>query len=349
MTENDLTHAKMKMPGSIKRKHIDISPEHLVKIEPLYAKSSLPWLVRPTTSNTVDLISWSTNNRPLLERHLLEKGALLFRDFSISTTEEFESFMRGLAGDLLEYRERSSPRSQVRGNVYTSTDHPADQSIFLHNENSYQQMWPLRIFFFGKLPAQQGGETPIADVRRVYERITPSVRERFQQKQVMYVRNFGDGFGLPWQTVFQTEDKAIVEEYCHKSGIQCEWKEGGRLRTRRVGQAVIQHPHTKEMLWFNHATFFHITTLEPVIREALLAQFGEEDLPNNSYYGDGSSIEDSVLDELREAYRSETVIFPWQKGDILMLDNMLVAHGRSPFVGPRQILTGMAIPFRASE
>jgi hypothetical protein len=45
---------------------------------------------------------------------------------------------------------------------------------------------------------------------------------------------------------------------------------------------------------------------------------------------------------VREAYRQETVTFPWQEGDILMLDNMLVAHGRSPFVGSRKIAVGMS-------
>src|SRR5262249_52188820 len=146
-----------------------------------------------------------------------------------------------LSGNPLEYRERSSPRSQVSGHIYTSTDHPADQSIFLHNENSYQHTWPLRIFFFCKVPAQSGGETPIADVRRVYERISPELRERFRQKRVMYVRNFGDGFGLPWQVVFQTSERTAIEEYCQGAGMQCEWKDDNRLRTRRIGQAVATH------------------------------------------------------------------------------------------------------------
>ena len=29
----------------------------------------------------------------------------------------------------------------------------------------------------------------------------------------MYVRNFGDGFGLDWRTVFQTDDRAAVEAH----------------------------------------------------------------------------------------------------------------------------------------
>jgi hypothetical protein len=35
------------------------------------------------------------------------------------------------------------------------------------------------------------------------------------------------------------------------------------------------------------------------------------------------------------------VSFPWQRGDILMLDNILAAHGRAPYEGPRKILVGM--------
>jgi alpha-ketoglutarate-dependent taurine dioxygenase len=334
--------------GNTRRKAVGTSQESLVNIRLLYPEHSLPLLIQPAV-NGVDLLGWSVNNRELIERYLLKHGAVLFRGFALNAVDEFERFITGVSGDLLEYRERSSPRRRISGNIYTSTDHPADQSIFLHNENSYQQTWPLRIFFCCKVQAQQGGETPIADVRRVYERIPPVIRERFKQKRVMYVRNFGDGFGLPWQTVFQITDKKAVEMYCREVGIQCEWKDGSRLRTRRVGQAVARHPQTGEMLWFNHATFFHVTTLESQIREVLLEQFKEEDLPNNSYYGDGSPIETTVLDALRQAYLQEAVIFPWQKGDILMLDNMLAAHGRAPFVGPRQVLTGMAVPSRSSD
>jgi alpha-ketoglutarate-dependent taurine dioxygenase len=106
----------------------------------------------------------------------------------------------------------------------------------------------------------------------------------------------------------------------------------------------VRHPRTGEEVWFNHATFFHVTTLEPAIRESLLGEFEEDEFPTNSFYGDGSPIETSALDELREIYRQETVTFPWDRGDVLLLDNMLVAHGRAPYVGPRNVLVGMAEP-----
>jgi alpha-ketoglutarate-dependent taurine dioxygenase len=199
------------------------------------------------------------------------------------------------------------------------------------------------------LAASEGGETPIADIRRIYARVSPSVRERFAERGWMYVRNFGAGFGLPWQSVFQTTDKTIVEEHCRKNGIEFEWKENDGLRTRAIRPAIHRHPRTGETVWFNHATFFHVTTLEPAVREMLRVEFSEIDLPTNSFYGDGSPIEDAVLEELREIYRSEEVVFPWQKDDVLMLDNMLMAHGRRPYAGERKILVGMAEPYGEAE
>src|SRR5262249_21300199 len=248
------------------------------------------------------------------------------------------------SAEPLPYRERSSPRTRVSNNIYTSTDYPANRSIFLHNENSYQLTWPMKIFFFCMTPSIRGGETPIADCRKVFGRIDLKIRQRFIEKNWMLVRNFGNGLSLPWQSVFQTEDKSAVETYCLNARIETEWR-GDCLRTRQVRRAVAQHPATGEIVWFNHAAFFHVSTLEPSAREALLEGLEEEDLPNNTYYGDGSPIELSVLDEIREAYRSETVSFPWQKGDVLMLDNMLVAHGRRPYVGQRDILVAMTEPF----
>jgi alpha-ketoglutarate-dependent taurine dioxygenase len=121
-----------------------------------------------------------------------------------------------------------------------------------------------------------------------------------------------------------------------------EWSGGDRLRTRQVRKAIQTHPVTGEAVWFNHAVFFHVSTLEPTTKLVLSASLSEEDLPNNTYYGDGSPIEPEVLDHLRDVYREKTVSFPWHRGDILMLDNMLVAHGRSPYQGARKILVGMS-------
>jgi alpha-ketoglutarate-dependent taurine dioxygenase len=310
---------------------------------PVRFSGDLPLLVEPVGQGG-DLVAWARANRELLEEKLRRHGGILFRGFDLQGPDDLDAVIRAVSGESLEYRERSSPRTAVKGNIYTSTDYPASHPIFLHNENSYQQEWPMKIFFFCRQQPGEGGETPIADVRKVLARISPEVRERFASRQWMYVRNFGDGFGLTWQTVFQSTDKAAIEQHCRARGIETEWKDGDRLRTRAVRSALARHPHTGELVWFNHATFFHVSTLEPSLREMLLEEFADDELPANTYYGDGSPIEPEVLDHLRAAYGSETVLFPWQQGDLLMLDNMLVAHGRAPYSGTREILVGMAEP-----
>jgi alpha-ketoglutarate-dependent taurine dioxygenase len=325
-----------------KRKTFSVSPANLINLEHLPAHGSLPLVIIPAIEG-VDLVVWSTANRELIDSLLLHHRAILFRNFNINTAAGLDQVIKSTSnGELLEYRDRSSPRHEVADKIYTSTDYPADQSIFLHNEGTYWMKWPKKIYFCCVTAAAEGGQTPIADCRNIYQQIDPRIKERFTE--VMYVRNYNDGFGLTWETVFQTTDRATVEEYCRTNLIECQWKEGNRLRTRAVRPTVAKHPRTGEHVWFNHAAFFHVTSLDSAIRKTLLAEFAEEDLPYNTYYGDGSPIEDSVLDVLRAAYNKEKVIFPWQGGDVLMLDNMTIAHGRMPYVGERKVLAGMAEP-----
>ena len=331
-----------KSPLSFRRKTVSVSPENMVRTQPLCAGRRLPLLVMPSVKG-VNLIAWAAGNGSYISECLSLHGGILFRNFGLKTADEFQRFIAATSGETLEYSERSSPRSRVANtNIYTSTDYPPGQSIFVHNENSYKRNFNQKIFFFCETAPAAGGETPIADCRNVYERISNAVRDRFVEKKWMYVRNYGDGFGLDWQTAFQTTDRQAVEEHCRRNGIEAEWRADGRLRTHAVLPAVIEHPHTGETVWFNHATFFHVSTLEATLREGLLAGFEQEsDLPTNTYYGDGSRIEPETLEELRDAYRQETVSFTWQRGDILMLDNILAAHGRAPYAGARRILVGM--------
>jgi alpha-ketoglutarate-dependent taurine dioxygenase len=165
----------------------------------------------------------------------------------------------------------------------------------------------------------------------------------------MYVRNYGDGLDLSWQQVFQTTNRSEVEAFCRREGLEFEWKDGNRFRTRQICHAVASHPETGELVWFNQAHLFHVSNLVQDVRQYLLTEVKEAELPRHALYGDGTPIEDSFLEEIRAAYREETGTFAWQEGDILLVDNMLVAHGREPFVGPRKILVGMAEPYRTGE
>jgi alpha-ketoglutarate-dependent taurine dioxygenase len=342
-SNGDAPPAALAPPVGARRKSVGASQQSWVTEESLAPDASSALLMQPAIRG-VDLSTWARNNRAFIEERLLRHGAILFRNFDVKTVSDFEKFIAATSKEVTDYNDRSSPRSRLSESVYTSTDHPPDQSIFLHNENSYSSTWPLKIFFHCVTPALQGGETPIADCRGIFRRIDPSVRQLFIRKQVMYVRNFGDGFGLPWQSAFQTNDRKVVETFCREAGIECEWKEGQRLRTRQVHPAIARHPYTGDVVWFNQAPLFHLTSLEPSVRAELTKEFAEEDLPINSYFGDGSVIEEWVLEELKNAYRQQQLVFPWRQGDILLLDNMLMAHGRMPYSGARKIVVGMADP-----
>lgn len=334
--------------GTIRRKAVSVSEEDLVRTSDLEPGRGLPLLVEPAVEG-VDLVAWMGRNREMVQNHLLARGGVLFRGFGVAGEERFQSFVEAAAHRLLEYTYRSTPRTKVSGKIYTSTEYPADQSIPMHNEMSYSLKWPLKIAFFCVQAAAEGGETPIADSRRVYQRLDADVRERFAREGVMYVRNYGDGLDLSWRDVFQMDDRAQVEEFCREAGIDLEWRSGDRLTTRQVCQAAADHPATGEKVWFNQAHLFHVSSLAPAVRDTLLSTFGESGVPRNSFYGDGSAIESEVLDHIRTVFDEESVVFPWKPGDILLLDNMLAAHGRRPFTGSRRIVVGMAEPYEIAE
>jgi amino acid adenylation domain-containing protein/FkbH-like protein len=334
-----LKEANLKSLRSTRRSGVMLPQSEMVKAEPMN-DSGMPLLMTPRVAE-INLASWAQSNHELLRASLARHGAILFRGFNIKSVSQFEQFAGSVCGELLEYNERSTPRTQAGGRVYTSTEYPAYQHIPLHNENSYSHRWPMKIFFCCLKAAREGGETPIADSARVFESIDARIKQRFMEKKVMYVRNFGEELDLPWQVAFQTNDRSRVEQYCRASHIEFEWKDGNRLRTRQVRQVVAQHPTTGKVVWFNQAHLFHVSSLDAAVRESLLATFDEDDYPRNALYGDGSRIEESMLDEIRQVYKQSAITFSWQEGDVILLDNMLAAHGRAPFVGPRSIVVAM--------
>jgi alpha-ketoglutarate-dependent taurine dioxygenase len=324
---------------AIQRRSVVVSSDDLVSYD---AAAGAPPLVISPRVDRLDLPAWIAEHRGDLRAKLHAHGALLFRGFAAPGIDTFRAAVQAISGEALRYTERSSPRHAVAGNVYTSTDYPPEYPIFLHNEQSYNLRWCRVISFHCQQAAIGGGQTPLADTRRILARLDPVVVERFRQRRYMYVRNFGDSFGLPWQAAFQTERGAEVEAYCRANRIAAEWKSDDRLRTRQVRDAIHRHPETGEPVWFNHCTFFHVTTLPAVVRDALRAGFAEDDLPNQTFYGDGGTIEPEVIEHLQQAYLAEKVMFDWRAGDILIVDNMLCCHGREPFRGERRVLTIMS-------
>ncbi|WP_067460894.1 TauD/TfdA family dioxygenase [Actinomadura macra] len=304
----------------------------------------LPRVIERVDEGT-DLRGLLERDRAEIRRWLADDGAVLLRGFDVGGVDGLDRVVRTVSGSPpLTYAERSSPRSTIKGRVYTSTDYPAGEEIFLHNENSYQSVWPRTLYFYCIEPPTGQGATPLADIREVYSRIDASVREEFERRRWMVVRNFHEDFGTSWRDTFGTTDRGAVAAYCRERDIEVEWRGTDALRTRARRDAVHVHPVSGERVWFNHATFFHITTRDVDVAEGLLEVFGEDELPSNTYYGDGGRIPDDVVAHLRDCYRASSVRYDWQRDDVLVVDNMLAAHGREPFTGPRKIAVAMAEP-----
>ncbi|QNI03773.1 TauD/TfdA family dioxygenase [Halomonas sp. SH5A2] len=303
------------------------------------ADSELPIMISPTYPGQ-PLLEAFGDLRADIESLVTRVGGVLLRGFDVPAVDDFQQFAAAFGHPLLSYEFASTPRSAVSSGIYTSTEYPAHQHIPLHNEQAYTREWPMKIWFHCVTASPEGGETPIADSRAIYRRMPAEIRERFAPG-ILYVRNYGD-FDMPWQQVFNTEDRSEVEAFCQRAGIRCEWKPDGDLRTTQLCQSIETHPVTGERVWFNQGHLFHVSNLQPEVRESLEELLDPEDMPRNVFFADGSPIDDAIFDEIRGVLAEETVMFPWQAGDVLMLDNMLVAHARTPFKGPRKVVVAMA-------
>jgi amino acid adenylation domain-containing protein len=344
MEKQERQTTELRKLRSVQRKSVDLQEMSVVRTEPAIPGESLPLIVRPVLGD-VDLVEWALENRASLESWLLQHGALLFRGFGIRTIGEFERFAQTLAPDLYaEYGDLPSEQGGTK--VYQSTPYPADQSILFHHESSHMHLWPTKQWFFCVTAAREGGETPIVDGRKIYALLPPDVVETFERKGLMYVRRFIEGFDVTWQEFFRTDSQEAVEIYCRANGVELEWQDG-MPRTRQICPAVIRHPKTGESVFFNQILLHHPFCLEPEIRDYVLSAF-QDDLPRNVAYGDGSPIEDELVEQIRRLYWDTSVSFPWQEGDVLMVDNMLVAHARKPFIGPRKIVVAMGEMFHKS-
>ena len=323
-----------------KRTEINMAAMELTKTRYFQPGQTLPLVIEPAIDG-VNLQSWVADKKAYLHTELGKHGAILFRNFNVNTPAKFEALAQTVSSDLFdEYGDL--PREEPGAKVYGSTPYPADKSILYHNESSHMHRWPMKIWFYCVKPAEKGGATPIVDCRKVYQTLDKKLIARLTEKKLVYVRNFIDGLDVSWQQFFMTSKKESVEAYCRQAGIAFEWKGENRLTTRQLCDAVVKHPYTGEMVFFNQVQLHHISCLDPALRESMESMFQSEDLPRNVYYGDNTPIEDSVIAEISEVLEQCAVRFQWQTGDAIMVDNMMVAHSRDPFEGTRKLLVAMA-------
>jgi alpha-ketoglutarate-dependent taurine dioxygenase len=288
-----------------------------------------------------DLADVAEEHAATWNARLLDHGALLFRGFAVSSVPAFERVAGAFANDRLDYVYGSTPRHAVGNRLFTATEYPASQEIPLHNENSYQREWPLKVAFCCLQPASSGGETPIADMRCVNDAIGRELLDAFESRGVRYVRHYHPFVDVPWQQVFRTDDRAVLADFCARHEIAHEWLDAGTLRTTQVCQGTAVHPVTQDRVFFNQAHLFHASSVGSDVARSMTELFGPDRLPRQTSFGDGEEIPDSWLARIRAAYAESSFVFQWHPGDVLLLDNMRYAHGRRSFTGTRRVVAAL--------
>jgi alpha-ketoglutarate-dependent taurine dioxygenase len=304
----------------------------------------IPTIFPKSKINSLEsLLEMLQAERERLRRHLTTIGIVLIRNFDIGSLEAFERTVRCFAqSDLFNYAGGASPRAPISGGVYNSTEYPPEMSLALHNELSYSTIFPRYVYFFCLSPPDEGGETTYGDSRRILSRIPTQIAESFRSRKVSYERNLQSDPMSPysWQTAFETDDRSVVEAICRSMGIAFRWlPDDSIIQLIQDGPGTIMHPETGEEVWFNQADGFHITALDDRSRDYFIRNGSNFRL--RSRFGDGGEVPDGYLERIREAVSAETKAHQWQGGDILILDNILTAHGRRPFSGRRRIAVAM--------
>ncbi|SDJ53784.1 Taurine catabolism dioxygenase TauD, TfdA family [Paraburkholderia steynii] len=230
--------------------------------------------------------------------------------------------------------------------VFTATEYPQTLEIPLHSENAYQREWPMVVAFACMQPATAGGATPISSIRVASSLMGASILDMLTELKIKYVRHYRPYVDLPWQTVFQTESKMDVATFCESHDILHEWLDDETLRTEQVCQGTAMHPVLGERVFFNQAHLFHVSSLGTAAAAPLIEMFGENALPRNAFFGDGSELNADFLRRIRSALQKGIIDIEWQRGDVMILDNMQFAHGRRKFTGDRKILVALGEPHR---
>jgi alpha-ketoglutarate-dependent taurine dioxygenase len=320
-------------------------------------------------------LAFIDGHRGWIDDQLRTRGMALLRGFGLATAEAFEAAARAVEPALKNEYLGTSPRDARTPYVFSASELPPHYPIPQHNEMSFLGTPPRRLMFGCLVAARRGGETPLADMRAVAAGLDPAVRGRFERGGIRIIRNYGGPSGAGrhdlwqlkrWDEVFQTTDRAVVEAKCAKEGVYTDvhWGPGDRLRLVSEHTALRAHPESGAPVWFNHSQVFHLSSAASELRrvyrrtgelrtlfwwraaQAMIAAKKRltrtEDQALHCTYRDGREIAVEDLEHVRDEIWRRMIATPWQSGDMVILDNFSVSHGRLPYHGPREVVVAWA-------
>jgi alpha-ketoglutarate-dependent taurine dioxygenase len=278
---------------------------------------------------TTDAPRWAAEHRDALRAAVLEHGSLVVRGLGL--------------------RDAVAPRRSYSPGVYSASKWPPNQHMCMHHELSYALEFPSLMLFACLTAPTTRGATPVADSPSVLQALPGDLIDRFERVGWLLVRNYNGEIGASVAEAFGTDDRRSVESYCRANAITFEWQPDGALRTWQRRSAVIHHPRTGQRCWFNQAAFLNEWSMEPEVREYLVDVYGEDGLPFNTRFGNGDPIGADIVAAIDSVYQAKTASELWQSGDLMLVDNVRIAHGRDEFDGPREVLVAMCDAVRLAD
>lgn len=315
-----------------------------------------------------ELTEYFRANAGSIKTRLRETGVLLFRGLPLSQAEEYEKVLEALEFDL--YRTNyggASPRANVTQKTFVSTEAPAPFIIGLHTEFCYQTTRPGMISFFCVQPAAGYGETPLFDLNAVWRDLDAPLRARLLREGLLYRRRFFAeksriNFHKTWRETFATGEKGPVEAFLRKEGMSYRWDAKDNLSTELRVPAVLTDPLTGDpclsITMFNADSIVfnlrHYKERYPwLLRKALEAFVRYEYRDGNAFlqvlHGDGSPFSTPENHQIQRAAWNNALVFPWEKGDLLLIDNVRFGHARLNVRRPRKLIAAMADPYDVRE
>jgi alpha-ketoglutarate-dependent taurine dioxygenase len=278
-------------------------------------------------------------DKTFLDSVLHKSGAILFRGFPVNTASDFNDVVEAFGFEELPYVGGAAPRTNVVGRVFTANESPPDQKIPFHHEMAQVPEFPSKLFFFCEVEPGSGGETPIVLSHIIYEKMKerhPEFVERLEEHGLLYTRVLGEDddpsspIGRGWKSTFLTKDKSVAEQRAAKLGMKLEWVDDA-VKTVMGPIPAIKFDKTRQhKIWFN---------------SMVAAYTGWEDARNDPVkavtFGDGKPLPADIIYDCLKILEEECVAFPWQKGDVLLLDNLAILHSRRSFNPPRRILASL--------
>ena len=329
----------------------------------------LPLVIKPINedqANVAFLLHYLQEKNALIKEQLLKTGAILLRGFGVTEVDDFAQVVNHCdLGNLYNYDKCAVVRKKIKEGMYTSIIGPPALNVPLHNEKSYSADFPSHIYFNCVTPAKKGGNTPLLDGQKLWQSLPEQLKQKLD-KGIIYRRKFytkglrwkifqffSEGqLGFLWEHLLGTNNKKKASQLLKEQGYTFKWlPRGAGLITELLLPAYRMHPETGESVWFNQSShnnyYYNIrheatNAIKNSLFKFVLSQ--RRFMAVVTFYGDGEPLTKSDADILSNLMQKAKISIPWQKGDVLVIDNYRCLHGKEPHVGERLILASMTKP-----